>query len=69
MHVKEGYFLPHLGRLPHLPGVPHLYVNRPSVSGTVELVINGIPNPGLAVILPAIFKNVSIAAKEAIISV
>ena len=51
MHVKEGYFLPHLSRLPHLPGVPHLYVNRPYVSGTVKLVINGILNPGLAVIL------------------
>ena len=35
----------------------------------MKLVINGIPNPGLAVILPAIFKNVSIAAKEAITSV
>ena len=60
MHVKE----------PHLPGVPR---GSPSfmltVSGTVKLLINGIPNPGLAVILPAIFKNVSIAAKEAIISV
>ena len=69
MHVKEGCFFTHLNRLSHLPGVPHLYVNRPLVSGTVKLVINGIPNPGLAVILPAIFKNVSIAAKEAIISV
>ena len=53
----------------YLPGVPHLYVNRPQVSGTVKLVINGIPNSGLTVILPAMFKNVSIAAKEAIILV
>ena len=49
LQVKEGYFLLHLGRLPHLPGVPHVYVNR--FTGTVKLVINGIPNPGLAVIL------------------
>ena len=61
---KGRLFLPHLSRLPHLPGVPHLYVNRPSVSGTVKLVINGIPNPGLAVILLPSSKTSAYQPKE-----
>ena len=30
LHVKEGYFLPHLKGLAHVSGVPHLHVNKPS---------------------------------------